>query len=234
MLHLLRDPRIRSITAASLTLGVAVGVFGISFGVGAVSAHATVLQACAISMLVFTGASQFSAVSVLLAGGSYASALGGALVLGARNGVYGVAMSPHLTGRLATRLVAAQLTIDESTSMAFAQAGGRTRRAAFWITGCSVYFFWNMGTLAGALAGEAIDPQKFGLDAAFPAAFVAMVWPLLRGRRAVLAAALGMTVCLVLIPFTPIGVPILCAALAVLVGVPAPARIVRPVEDVNS
>jgi predicted branched-subunit amino acid permease len=220
VLEQLREPRLRAVASASVTLGLAVGVFGISFGVGAVSAHATVLQACAISLLVFTGASQFSAVSVLLAGGSYGSALGGALVLGGRNGVYGLAMSPHLGGRLGTRLVAAQLTIDESTSMALAQDDEHRRRAAFWITGLSVYLFWNLGTLIGALAGQAIDPQQFGLDAAFPAAYVAMVWPLLRGRRPLLAAAIGVVVCLALIPFAPIGVPILCAALAVLVGVP--------------
>lgn len=222
MLHLLRDPRARTVVTASVTLGVAVGVFGVSFGVGAVTAHASVLQACVISLLVFTGASQFSAVSVLLAGGSYASAFGGALVLGARNGVYGLAVAPHLTGRLGTRLVAAQLTIDETTSMAFAQPDPRMRRIAFWVTGASVFTFWNLGTLIGAIAGRAIDPQKFGLDAAFPAAYVAMVWPLLRGRRPVLAAVIGVTVCLATIPFAPIGLPILCAALAVLVGVPSP------------
>ena len=148
--------------AASLTLGVAVGVFGISFGVGAVAAHATVAQACAISLLVFTGASQFSAVAVLGAGGSYASAIGGALILGARNGVYGLALSPHLRGRLGTRLVAAQLTIDESTSMAMAQTDERHRRIAFWVTGVTIYAFWNAGTLVGALAGQAVDPQKCG------------------------------------------------------------------------
>jgi 4-azaleucine resistance transporter AzlC len=224
VLHLWRDPRTRPVVGASLTLGVAVGVFGISFGVGAVGAGATVLQTCAISLLVFTGASQFSAIAVLGAGGSYASALGGALILGARNGVYGLAMSSHLRGRLGTRLLAAQLTIDESTSMAVAQSDERMRRIAFWITGVTIFVLWNIGTLVGALAGEAIDTDQFGLDAAFPAAFVAMVWPLLHGRRPILAAALGVTICVVLIPFTPIGVPILCSALAVLVGVPAPPR----------
>jgi 4-azaleucine resistance transporter AzlC len=179
-----------------------------------------------MSLLVFTGASQFSAITVLIAGGSYASALGGALVLGARNGVYGLAMSPHLRGRLGTRLLAAQLTIDETTSMAMAQADERMRRIAFWVTAATLFLFWNLGTLVGALAGQAIDTKRFGLDAAFPAAYIAMVWPLLRSRRSIIAVVLGSTICLVLIPFTPIGVPILCSALAVLVGVPAP----RPSE----
>ena len=106
---------------ASATLGAVVGVFGVAFGVGAVSAGGSVAQACAMSLLVFTGASQFSAVSVIAAGGTTAAALGGAMLLAARNGVYGLAMSRILGGSLAARLVAAQLTIDESTAMATAQ-----------------------------------------------------------------------------------------------------------------
>lgn len=216
-----RDPRVRPVIGACVTLGFAVGVFGVSFGVSAVSAGATVLQACAISLLVFTGASQFSAVSVIGSGGSAAAAFGGAAVLAARNGVYGLAMAPHLSGRLGTRLVAAQLTIDESTAMAAAQDDEHHRRIAFWITGLSVYVFWNTGTLIGALLGQAIDPETFGLDAAFPCGFVAILWPLLRQRRPATAAALGASVCLVLVPFVPVGVPILCATVGILVGLPA-------------
>ncbi len=219
LLAILRDPRLRPVVKASVTLGLAVGVFAVSFGVGAVSAGASTAQTCALSLLVFTGASQFSAVSVIAAGGSVGSAVGGALLLSARNGVYGLAMARHLTGRLGTRLVAAQLTIDESTAMAMAQDDGQARRAAFWITGASLYLFWNIGTLVGALLGSAIDPNTFGLDAAFPGAYVAMLWPHLRSRRGRLAAALGGAVCLALVPFVAVGVPILCASLAVLVGV---------------
>lgn len=217
------DARLRSVVTASLTLGMATGVFAISFGVGSVSTGASVAQTCAMSLLVFTGASQFSAVSVLGAGGSTASALGGASLLAIRNGVYGLSMAPHLgRGHIGRRMIAAQITLDESTAMAMAQDDPAHRRAAFWITGLSVYVFWNLGTLIGALAGSAIDPRAFGLDAAFPAAFVAMIWPSLRDRRARLAAALGAAICLVLVPFVPVGIPILCAALAILVGIPAP------------
>jgi 4-azaleucine resistance transporter AzlC len=214
-----REPRLRPVFWASLTLGSAVGVFGFVFGVAAVSAGASVLQACAMSLIVFTGASQFSAVGVIAAGGSTASALGGALLLAARNGVYGLAMARRLPGPLGQRLIAAQLTIDESTAMSAAQADPDARRAAFWITGVSVYVFWNLATLLGAVVGRAIDPKTVGLDAAFPAAFVAMLWPLLREKRGRLAAALGAVICVTLIPFLPVGVPILCAAAAVLVGV---------------
>jgi len=216
-----RDPRVRPVIGACVTLGFAVGVFAVSFGVSAVSAGASVLQACTMSLLVFTGASQFSAVSVIGSGGSASAAFGGAAVLAARNGVYGLAMAPHLTGRLGTRLIAAQLTIDESTAMSAAQDDEHHRRIAFWITGLSVYVFWNVGTLIGALLGTAIDPETFGLDAAFPCGFVAILWPLLRQRRPAMAAAVGAVVCLALIPFVPVGVPILCATVGILVGVPA-------------
>jgi 4-azaleucine resistance transporter AzlC len=219
MIRLLRDPRMRQVFGACVTLGFAVGLYAIAFGVSSVSAGGTVAQTCALSLLVFTGASQFSAVSVLGAGGTAASAFGGAAILAARNGVYGLALAPHLKGRLATRLVAAQLTIDESTAMAAAQDDAAHRSAAFWVTGLSVYLFWNLGTLLGALLGTAMDPRTLGLDAAFPAAFVAILWPQLRRRRSASAALIGAVVCLALIPFTPVGVPILCATVGIVVGV---------------
>ena len=214
------DPAVRQVVSASVALGLAVGVYAISFGVISVAAGASVLQTCALSLLVFTGASQFSAVSVIGAGGTPAAAFGGAAILAARNAVYGLAMSPYIGGGIGTRLVAAQLTIDESTAMAVAQHDLRHRRIAFWVTGGSVYVFWNSCTLVGALLGSAVDPKVWGLDAAFPAAFVAVLWPLLHRRRSLVAAAVGAAVCLVLIPFTPVGVPILCASVGVLAGVP--------------
>lgn len=224
------DAQLRSVVTASVTLGLATGVFAISFGVGSVSAGASIAQTCAMSLLVFTGASQFSLVSVLGAGGSASSALAGAGLLAVRNAVYGLSLAPHLFGRdrpygrsTGRRLVAAQLVIDETTAMATAQEDPFHRRTAFWITGISIYLFWNVGTLIGALAGSAIDPETFGLDAAFPAAFVAMLWPSLRDPRARLAAGLGAAICLVLIPFVPVGIPVLCSALAILVGIPAPS-----------
>ena len=211
---------LRGVLTTCITLGLAVGVFAISFGVAAVAAGATVAQTCVMSLLVFTGASQFSAVSVVRDGGSVGSALGGALLLAARNAVFGLTMSPRIKGRLGIRLVAAQLTIDESTAMATAQADPRLQRLAFWTTGASIYVFWNVGTLIGALVGDSIDPTTFGLDAALPAAFVAMLFPHLRTRRGRRAALIGAGLCAVTIPILPIGVPILCASLGILVGLP--------------
>ena len=213
----------RDVVAASVLLGAAIGVFGVTFGVGAVAAGGSVAQACLMSLLVFTGASQLSAVSVVAAGGTTASALGGAMVLAARNGVYGLAMSPILTGRLPRRLLAAQLVLDESTAMATAQSDDEHRRAAFWATGLTIYVLWNLGTLIGALAGTAIDPTTYGLDAAFPAAYLAMVVPHLRHRTGRWAGLAGSAICVALIPFTAVGVPILCASAAILLGLPTPA-----------
>ena len=218
----LRDPRVRPLLTSCLTLAMAIGVYAISFGVASVAVGASVAQTCALSLLVFTGASQFSAVAVVAAGGSAASAMSGALLLAARNTVFGLTMSRRLTGRLPKRLLAAQLVIDESTAMSTAQDEPQLQRLAFWITGGAIYIFWNLGTLIGALAGNAIDPRKFGLDAAIPAAFVAMLWPQLRTVRARLAAAIGATLCLITIPFLPIGMPILIASFGVLVGIPEP------------
>lgn len=218
----------RAVAVASITLGVAVGSFGLAFGVGVVAAGGSVAQAVAMSVLVFTGASQFSAASVIAAGGSTAAALGGALILAARNAVYGLTMSRVLTGSLPRRLLAAQLVIDESTAMSLAQPTPARRRDAFWITGLTIFVCWNIGTLAGALLGSAIDPLVWGLDAAFPAGFVAMVVPHLRSRRGLLAGVTGAVVCLALVPITPIGVPILVAAVGILFGLPAAERFGEP------
>jgi 4-azaleucine resistance transporter AzlC len=209
--------------AASIVLGLAVGVFGISFGVLAVASGLSVSKALAMSLLVFTGASQFAAVGVVDSGGSTAAALGSALLLAARNGAYGLALSRTLTGRLPTRLLAAHLVIDESTAMSTAQPDPASRRKGFWVAGLSVFVFWNLGTLIGALGGDAIgDPERYGLDAAFPAGFVALVAPHLKSIDGRLAALIGTVVALLLVPVAPAGVPVLAASAAVLVGLRRP------------
>ena len=210
-------------------LGVAVGVFGSSFGVLATTAGLTVAQTCVMSLVVFTGASQFAVVGILASGGSLASAFSSALLLAARNAAYGVALAPTLIrrgpgrrargrpgGGLAKRLVAAQLVIDETTAMATAQSTPTAREQAFWITGIAVFLCWNISTAVGAVAGDAIgDPEAFGLDAAFPAGYVALAVPHLASRAGRVAAATGVAIALLLVPFTPAGVPIVAAAAGV-------------------
>jgi 4-azaleucine resistance transporter AzlC len=195
-------------------LGVAVGVFGLSFGVLATTAGLSVPQACVMSLVVFTGASQFAAVGVIAAGGSMASAFGSALLLAARNAAYGVALAPTLARRsFRRRLLAAQLVIDETTAMSTAQEGPRAREQAFWITGVAVFVCWNLATLLGAIAGDAIgDPEALGLDAAFPAGYVALAVPQLRTRAGRVAAVAGVVIAVMLVPVTPAGVPIVAAA----------------------
>lgn len=211
--------------ADALSIGVASGIYAISFGVLSVAAGLSVAQTVVMSALVFTGGSQFVAVAVIGAGGSVATALTNALLLGARNMAYGFTVAPLLRLSRARRLVGAQLVIDESTAMARAQPTHELARGAFWTTGIAVFVSWNLGTLVGALAGSGLgDPARFGLDAMFPAAFVALLAPQLRQAGARAAAAMGAIIALVLLPLAPPGLPILAAVLGVLAGLPALRR----------
>jgi 4-azaleucine resistance transporter AzlC len=211
------DPARTSPTRDALAIGLAVGVFGVTFGVLAASAGLSAMQAQAMSLLVFTGASQFAAVGVIESGGTPAAALGSALLLAARNGMYGLALNRTIRGGRARRLLAAQLVIDESAAMAAAQPERERAEQAFYRTGLSVFLFWNLGTLLGAVGGNAIgDPETWGLDAAFPAGFVALMAPALRTRPGAVAALGGAVIAFVTIPLLPVGAPILVASLAVI------------------
>jgi predicted branched-subunit amino acid permease len=173
------------------------------------------LQTLALSLLMFTGGSQFALVLTLGAGGGWIPASGSAALLGVRNAFYGLRIAELLERpRGWRRLLAAQLTIDESTAMALGQDEPEASRLAFWATGISVYVLWGLGTLAGALGAELLpDPKVLGLDAAAPAAFLALLAPRLRGREPWLVAALAAVVALLLVPVVPAGVPVLVAGL---------------------
>lgn len=222
-MHYFRVPGARRVVSASLIIGVAFVVFGTSFGVLAVSSGASIAQTCAMSLLVFTGASQMSAVSVIASGGSLASAFGGAVLLSGRNAVYGLAMSPVLReSSLGARLLGAHWVIDETTALVAAESDTSFRRTTFWISAPILFASWNLGTLVGALIGTSIDPSDFGLDAAFPVMFTAMLAPHLRSRAGRRAAVFGAVAAVGLAPFMPIGLPILVSALGMLFGL-APA-----------
>ena len=159
-------------------IGIAVGVYGVSFGVLAVAAGMSPAQACVMSMLVFTGASQFAFIGVLAGGGGALAASGPAVMLAVRNAAYGLSLAPILPRRLRHRALVAQLVIDESTAMARAEDDPGAARRAFLATGISVWLCWNAGTLAGAVLGGGLgDPRTLGLDAMFPAAFLALLAP---------------------------------------------------------
>ena len=212
-----------------MVLAFAVGLVGVPFGVLATTAGLSFGKAMVMSLLVFTGASQFAAVGVLDAGGSPFSAVGSALLLGARNSLYGIRLSGLLAPLGLRRVVASQLVIDESTAMSVAQTDDRSALEAFWWTGLGVYFFWNSGTALGAWLGDLIgDPETWGLDVAFPASFVALVGSQLTDRPSRAAAIAGVVIALVAVPFSPSGLPILLAAFAVVPGLAIVNRGLNP------
>jgi 4-azaleucine resistance transporter AzlC len=201
-------------------IGIAVGVYGVSFGVLAVAAGMSAAQTCVMSMLVFTGASQFAFVGVLAGGGGPVAAMGPAVMLALRNAAYGLSLASILPARLRDRAIAAHLVIDETTAMARAQERPEEARRAFLATGVSVWVCWNAGTLAGALLGSGIgDPRSLGLDAMFPAAFLALLAPQLRRPGAPAAALAGAVIAVSVVPFAPAGVPVIAALAGVVPGV---------------
>jgi predicted branched-subunit amino acid permease len=205
-----------------------VGAYGLSFGALATTSGLSIAQACALSVLTFTGGSQFALVGVIGAGGSPAAGIVSALLLGVRNSLYGLRLASTLRVTGGRRLVAAHLVIDESTAMAVAQDEDRAARLGFWATGLAVFVCWNLATLIGAVGATALgDPLAFGLDAAVGAAFLALLWPRLTGRGPWITALVAGAVALALTPHFPAGVPVLVAGLvAVTVGlrIPEPAR----------
>ncbi len=206
----------RATTRDAAMVAVAVGSYGVAFGAAGVAAGFSVLQTCLLSLAAFTGASQFAAVGVVAAGGNPVSAVGAAVLLGSRNALYALQMAPLLQVRGWRRWVAAQVTIDESTGVALAQAprGVAAMRRGFWVTGLGVYLFWNLFTLAGALGAHALgNPASWGLDAAVPAAFLALVWPRLEDRFLAGVAAASVLFALAVTPIVPAGLEIVATAL---------------------
>lgn len=216
---------LRSYLRDAVVIGAATGVFGMAFGVLATTTGLSLAQTMAMSLLVFTGASQFAAVSVVGAGGLESTAVGSALLLAARNGFYGVALAEHLRSSLLRRVVGAQLVIDESTALGLAQRDRQDTEGAFWAGGLSVFFFWNLGTMIGAVGGDAIgDPEAFGLDAAFPAGFIALAAPAFGHRQGLIAAATGALIAVVSTPFVQPGLPIVLASAGAIIAVTVPQR----------
>lgn len=206
----------RSERRDAVVLALAVGVVGATFGVLAEEAGLSMAKALALSVFTFTGASQFAAVSIVNGGGSPASAVASALLLAARNALYGPVVGPVLRGGRLRRLLSAQFVIDETTAMASARPDADRARAAFWYTAIWLFVLWVIGTVVGVVVGNAMgDPDEWGLDAAFPAAFIALLVPHLRRRAGRVAAALGGLIALAAVPIAPAGLPILLAALAV-------------------
>ncbi|MGO4256376.1 AzlC family ABC transporter permease [Marmoricola sp. RAF53] len=212
------DPALRrEIVRDSVAVAVATGAYGISFGAIATGAGLDVWQACALSLLVFTGASQFALVGVIAAGGAPLVGAFSGLLLGVRNSLYGLRLAPLLSWTGVRRAAAAHLIIDESSAMSVTRDSTAAARVGFLATGLGVFALWNLATLAGALAGDTLgDPRDLGLDAAVGGAFLALLWPRLDSRLHRVTAVLAAALALVLIPLTPAGIPVLAAAVVAL------------------
>ena len=214
----------KEIVRNAASIGVAVAMYGVSFGALGTTTGLSIPQTMALSLLMFTGASQFTLVSTLASGGTALTAVVASWLMGTRNAAYSMRMTPILKTKGPGRLVAVQLTIDESTAMGLAQDeeafDGRASRLAFWATGLSVYLLWNLATFIGALSVSTIgDPKSFGLDAAIAAGLFALVWPQIKSRVDLSVALGGALIALALTPFVSPGIPVLAAALvSIIVG----------------
>jgi 4-azaleucine resistance transporter AzlC len=203
---------------AALPVAVAAAAFGASFGVLARTAGISPVAAVAMSATTFAGAAQFAAVSVLSLGGGALAAVAASALLNARYTPMGIAIAPSFRGGVLRRLLTAQLIVDESWALAI-RAPEPGRLGTLLGAGLVLWPAWVGGTVLGAFAGEVIgNPEQIGLDAAFPALFLALLVPLVRDRQALAAALLGGGIALLLLPFTAPGVPILASAAACLVG----------------
>ncbi|MBX3092683.1 MAG: AzlC family ABC transporter permease [Cryobacterium sp.] len=207
---------------AGLAVGLAAAAYGVSYGALAVAAGLDVWQTCVMSLLMFTGGSQFALIGVLATGGVAAgpTAIASAAILGIRNGIYGVRVAPIIGGRWWKKVAAAWVTIDETTAVAINQPTLKSQRIGFWTTAAATFLGWNLTSLIGALIGDALgDPRAWGLDAAAAAAFVGLLWPRLRQLQTVAVASAAAVVAIALTPVLLPGLPVLVAGtVAIVVG----------------
>lgn len=206
----------REVLTTSISVGIATGLYGISFGAIGVASGLDVLSVMLLSLLMFSGASQFAFVGVIAAGGAPAAAITSAWLMGIRNSFYALRLTSVIGPRGLIRLLTAQLTIDESNAVSAAQSENKYQRLGFWATGAAVFVFWNLATFLGAMAGNLMGSvQQWGLDAAAAVAFLGLLWPRLRQMWP--QALMGAAVALATHPFLPAGVPILLAAAVALI-----------------
>lgn len=222
------DPahEIPAIRRRGWSVGLATGLYGISFGALATASGLSLWQAVVLSAVLFSGGSQFALVGVIGGGGGAVGAVLASVLLGIRNTLYGVVLARTLPRGGLRGLLRAHLTIDESTATALSGTTDEARRAGFWAAGVGVWIFWNLFTLIGGLAGQRIaDPGAWGLDGAAAAAFLALLWPRLVSRDLVALAVAAGFVATITTPVLPAGLPVLAAAVvAVVVGLVGASR----------
>lgn len=208
----------RALIRQAASIGLYAGAFGVTFGAISVTAGLSLAQTMLLSVVMFTGASQFALVGTIAGGGSPFAAIPAALLLGVRNAFYGAPVSRIVRPRGLRRLWTAHLVIDETTAMAVAQSTPEAGRFAFWATGSFMLTFWAGGSLAGALIGTGVDPSALGLDAAAPAIFLALLVPQVKRSGGFGVAIAGAAVALLLIPLVRPGVPVIAAAVVAIAG----------------
>ncbi|MFI5905935.1 AzlC family ABC transporter permease [Dactylosporangium sp. NPDC051541] len=200
------DPIARDVAA----LCTATAVVGASFGAIATANGVPFVQIVAMNLFVFAGGSQFLAVGLAGAGATAAAIVVAGLLLNARHLPFGLAIGNETLGR--HRFIGSHLMTDESVAFAIAQDDPVRRRRAYWLTGISLYVVWNASSAAGALAGSALgDPSVYGIDAAFPAALLALTLPSLKDAASVRVSLAGAALALIATPFLPAGLPVLVA-----------------------
>ena len=204
-----------SVKAISFGVGFATGVYGISFGALSVAAGLDFWQTMALSVLMFSGGSQFAFIGVIATGAGFIPAVLSAWLLGVRNGFYAIRLAPILSLTGILKPIGAQLTIDESNAVSLSQEPDlKKQREGFWLTGIAVFVFWNLLTAAGALLGSVIgNPADWGLDAAAGAAFLGLIWPRLKESKLLLLAVVSAFTATMLSAFLPAGLPVLLTAL---------------------
>jgi len=202
---------------AGLPYAVAGGVLSLTFGVLAREAGFSALGAIVMSAIVFAGSAQFAAISIVAGGGGVGAAIGAAALMNSRFLPMGAALAPSLPGRALKRAAQGQTVVDASWAMASRGEGNFDRHFLFGATAVQ-YVTWQTGTAIGAIGGSAFDPLALGLDAIFPAFFLALLLAELRDRRSGAVALAGGLIALALVPFAPAGVPVLAASVAALAG----------------
>jgi 4-azaleucine resistance transporter AzlC len=211
--------RFRDGVVAGLPLALAPLLFGAAFGVLAVDAGMGWPSALVMSATTFAGSAQFAAASILDTGGGALAAIVAALLLNARYAPLSIAVASIFPGSTRRRLLESQLIVDES--WALAGRGGRFEYGILVGVGVLFWLLWVGGTALGTVVGDLLDPEAIGLDAAFPALFLALLVPYLRTRRAIAAALTAAAITFVLLPVAPAGLPIVAASLACLWGLRA-------------